>query len=74
LLHLEKFFYGRKEAACALAISVRKIDYFISDQKLRTRRIGRRVVIPSEDVKRLASEIIRSDMPIKRRNATAPRR
>jgi hypothetical protein len=31
----EKFFYGRKEAASALAVSVRKIDYLISDQKLR---------------------------------------
>jgi excisionase family DNA binding protein len=62
----EKFFYGRKEAACALAISVRKIDYLVRDHKLRTRRIGRRVVIPSEDVRRLAAEIMRSDMPIKR--------
>jgi excisionase family DNA binding protein len=61
----EKFFYARKEAAYALAVSVRKIDYFISDQKLRTRRIGRRVVIPSEDVKRLADEIMRSDMAVK---------
>jgi excisionase family DNA binding protein len=58
----EKFFYGRHEAASALAVSLRKIDYLISDQKLRTRRIGRRVVIPSEDVKRLAAEIMRSDM------------
>lgn len=62
IVHFEKFFYGRKEAACALAISVRSIDYLIGDQKLRTRRIGRRVVIPSEDVKRLAAEIMRSDM------------
>jgi excisionase family DNA binding protein len=58
----EKFFYSRKEAASALAISVRTIDYLISDQKLRTRRIGRRVVIPAEDVKRLAAEIMRSDL------------
>ena len=58
---IEKFFCGRKEAARALAISVRKIGYLISDQKLRTRRIGRRVVIPSEDVRRLAAEIMRSD-------------
>jgi len=63
IVPFEKFFYGRKEAAIALGgISVRKIDYLISDQKLRTRRIGRRVVIPSEDVKRLAAEIMRSDM------------
>jgi excisionase family DNA binding protein len=61
-IHLEKFFHSRHEAASALALSVRGIDYLISDQKLRTRRKGRRVLIPSEDVKRLAAEIMRSDL------------
>ena len=59
---LEKFFYGRKEAAVALAISVRSVDRLVSEQKLRTRRYRRRVLIPSEDVKRVAAEIMRSDM------------
>jgi excisionase family DNA binding protein len=54
--------YARHEAASALAVSLRKIDYLVSDQKLRTRRIGRRVVIPAEDVKRLVDEIMRSDL------------
>ena len=62
VIPFEKFFCSRKEAASALAVSVRKIDYLISEQKLRTRRIGRRVVIPAEDVKRLAAEIMRSDL------------
>jgi excisionase family DNA binding protein len=57
----EKFFHSRKEAACALAISVRSIDYLISEQKLRTHRFKRRVLIPSEDVKRVADEIMRSE-------------
>jgi excisionase family DNA binding protein len=61
----EKFFYGRKEAASALALSLRTIDYLIADQKLRTRRKGRRVLIPTEDVRRLAAEIMRSDLPTK---------
>jgi excisionase family DNA binding protein len=61
----EKFFYGRKEAACALSISVRSIDYLIADHKLRTRRMRRRVLIPAEDVRRLAAEIMRSEMPTK---------
>jgi excisionase family DNA binding protein len=56
----EKFFYSRYEAASSLAMSVRAIDYLISDGKLRTRRKGRRVFIPSEDVKRVAAEIMRS--------------
>jgi hypothetical protein len=59
---VEKFFYSRKEAAYALAMSVRTIDYLISDQKLRTRRHNRRVHIPAEDVKRLAAELMRSDI------------
>jgi len=59
---IEKFFYSRNEAASSLAVSVRSIDYLISDGKLRTRRMGRRVLIPSEDVKRLAAEIMRSDL------------
>jgi excisionase family DNA binding protein len=58
----EKFFYSRYEAASSLAMSVRAIDYLISDGKLRTRRKGRRVLIPSEDVKRVAAEIMHSDM------------
>src|SRR5580704_16932151 len=49
------------EAASSLAVSVRFVDYLISDGKLRTRRMGRRVLIPSEDVKRLAAEIMQSD-------------
>jgi excisionase family DNA binding protein len=61
-MQAEKFFYARKEAAYALAVSVRAIDYLISDGKLRTRRKGRRVLIPTEDVKRVAAEIMRSDM------------
>jgi hypothetical protein len=34
----EKFFYSRYEAASSLAMSVRAIDYLISDGKLRYRR------------------------------------
>jgi excisionase family DNA binding protein len=62
IVAFEKFFYSRNEAASSLAMSVRSIDYLISDGKLRTRRKGRRVLIPTEDVKRVAAEIMRSDM------------
>lgn len=62
IISFEKFFYARKEAANALSVSVRSIDYLISEKKLRTRRFKRRVLIPSEDVKRVAAEIMSSDM------------
>jgi hypothetical protein len=59
---VEKLFYSRKEAAYALAMSIRRIDYLISEQKLRTRRDVGRVHIPAEDVRRVAAEIMSSDM------------
>jgi hypothetical protein len=62
IIQVEKFFFGRHEAAKAFGVSVRMIDRFISLQKLRTRCIGRRVVIPSEDITRLRDEIMRSDL------------
>jgi excisionase family DNA binding protein len=62
VIGFEKFFYSRNEAANSLAVSVRAIDYLISDGKLRTRRKGRRVLISSEDVRRVAAEIMQSDM------------
>ena len=62
VVSIEKFFYGRKEAAQALGVSVRSIDYLISEQKLRTRGFKRRVLIPTEDVTKVAAEIMRSDM------------
>jgi excisionase family DNA binding protein len=58
VVQFEKWFYGRHEAAKVFGVSVRKIDDFISAQKLRTRRIGRRVVIPSEDISKLRDEIM----------------
>ena len=62
VVSLEKFFYGRKEAAQSLGVSVRSIDYLISAGKLRTRRFNRRVLIPTEDLTKVAAEIMRSDM------------
>ena len=57
---IEKLFYRRSEAAFALGVSLRRIDYLTSEQTLRTCRDGRKVLIPAEDVKRFAAEIIRT--------------
>lgn len=57
-----KFFYSRKQAAFALGFSVRKLDYLISEQKFRTRRVGGNVVIPTEDIEKFAAQVMRSDM------------
>jgi excisionase family DNA binding protein len=54
-----KILVGREEAANFLSISVRSVDYLIATGRLSTRRIGTRVLIPMEDVRRFA----RSDHP-----------
>ena len=52
--------FSRQEAAEALRISLRTLDYLLSQRKLRGRRIGRRVVIPRSEVEKL----LRQDTPI----------
>lgn len=56
---LERLLYSRADAAAALSISIRSVDYLISEGKLSTRRIGRKTLIPVGDVRRFA----RSDHP-----------
>jgi hypothetical protein len=56
---IEKLLYSREDAAIALSISIRSVDYLISEGKLTTRRIGRKTLIPVGDIKRFA----RADHP-----------
>lgn len=60
---VEKLLYRRKEAAFALGMSLRTIDYAIANRQLRASRHGGNVHIPAEDVKRLAADIIANKMP-----------
>ena len=55
----DKFLVSRGEAAQLLSISQRALDYLVATQRLPTRRIGRRVLIPVADVRKFA----RSDHP-----------
>jgi excisionase family DNA binding protein len=43
---LEQLAFNRKDAANALGISLRTLDYLLASGELRGRRVGRRVVIP----------------------------
>lgn len=54
-----KLLVSREEAAAMLSISVRGLDYLIATKRLSTRRIGTRVLIPIEDVRKFA----RADHP-----------
>ena len=49
---VEKLLYSRKEAAYALGISMRSIDYMIAEKKLCVRRFRGRVLIPVTEVRK----------------------
>jgi excisionase family DNA binding protein len=45
---------GRREAAELLSISQRALDYLLAQRQLPTRRVGGRVLIPMDDLRRFA--------------------
>ena len=49
-----KLLVSRREAAAMLSISIRGVDYMISDGRLATRRIANRVLIPTEEIRKFA--------------------
>jgi excisionase family DNA binding protein len=59
-MQTELLAFSRREAADALRVSLRTVDYLIAQGKLRGRRIGRRVVIPKTELERL----LRQDTPL----------
>lgn len=53
---VEKLLYSKRDAAEALSLSVRSIDYLITTQRLPMRRVGGKVMIPATAVRRFAQE------------------
>jgi hypothetical protein len=51
---VEKLLYSKQDAAEALSLSVRSIDYLITTQRLPMRRVGGKVMIPANAVRRFA--------------------
>jgi hypothetical protein len=51
---IEKFLYNRKEAALSLGLSVRSVDYIIARRELETRRVGKKVLVTRESLRRFA--------------------
>ncbi len=49
----EQLALSRKDAAAALGVSLRTIDYLLARGELRGRRIGRRIVIPKSALEAL---------------------
>jgi hypothetical protein len=50
-----RLLYDRKAAAPMLSISVRSLDYYLAAGKFKTRRIGRKVLIPHSELVKFAS-------------------
>jgi excisionase family DNA binding protein len=50
---LAKLAYSKKEAAVATSLSLRTIQYLITQGVLRVHKIGKRVIIPSRELIRL---------------------
>jgi len=51
---VEKLLYSRRDAARALSLSVRSIDYLIYTGRIPTRRVGGKILIHVTDVRRFA--------------------
>ncbi len=51
---MEAILLSRKEAARVLSVGRGKLDQLVSDGTIRTRRIGRRVLVPREELERFA--------------------
>jgi excisionase family DNA binding protein len=56
---MEPILLSRKQTASLLSISLRGLDYLLAQGKLRARRVGKRVLIPRQEIERFA----RADHP-----------
>jgi hypothetical protein len=54
--NVEKLLYSRRDAAEALSLSIRSVDYLITAGRLATRRVGGKILIPASAVRRFARE------------------
>lgn len=52
----ERLLYPRKDAAFQLGISVRSLDYLISNRKLTFQKIGKRVLIHHKELVTFAAK------------------
>jgi len=51
---METLLYGRRESAQLLSISLRQTDQLIAEEKLKVRRVGRRVLVTAESLRAYA--------------------
>jgi hypothetical protein len=51
---IPKLLYSRKDAAFALSISIRSLDYIIAARQLKFRKDGKKILIPAGELSRYA--------------------
>ncbi len=51
---VSKLLYSRKDAAFALSISIRSLDYIIAAKELKFRKIGKKILVPAAELARYA--------------------
>ncbi len=52
-MQANKFGYSKREAANATSLSIRSIDYLLTKGLLRGVKVGKRVIINAESIRRL---------------------
>ena len=53
---LDRLLYDRKATATLLSISIRSLDYLIANGHVDVRRIRSRVLVPAEELRRMATK------------------
>lgn len=61
-INIDRLLYSRQEAALKLSISPRALAYLISEKRLPTRRIGGRVLVAADALRKFAAQS--DDSPI----------
>ena len=60
---IEPLLVGRRQAAEALGISVRKLSYLIAEGEVATRRVGRRRLVPVAELRKFAQPSAQTGAP-----------
>jgi excisionase family DNA binding protein len=66
----DRLLYSRKEAAFALSVCLSTVEALIDRGELKTRRMGRRVLIPRAELLRVAGKDIPELWPAKQDGKT----
>ena len=69
---MSEIFMTRDETARALRLSLRTVDTLIGQGEIAVRRVGRRVLIPTDEVKRFAT-CLHDSFPTRPRTAAVAR-